>query len=358
MKNDIYLIGEIGYEVNLNTVIEAVASSDKSKPLNVHIHSIGGCVYDGLAIYNYLKGLEQEVNTHSSGLVASIASIIFLAGAKATRNISTTDSFLIHLPMNFGGGNAEDFEKTAKQLRKIENQLADIYALETDLTKEEALELMKRDEMLDVNFLKEKGFVSNIIEFKAVATLTNNNNKNDMADKSVTKDEVEGMFTKFFNKFFPSKPTNKIVSDANGVEIDFTELEADASPAVNDTATVDGANAEGEYVMPSGETYKFEAGVLTEIVEAEGDDDGDGDEDEMAALKAKNADLEAQLAAANALTAKNEKKITKLKTRETEIEASMTALKDSLGSEFTYNDKGHLIPKGDFKETRSIRGSK
>ena len=77
MNNDIYLIGEVGWEITLQSVIDLVEKTDKTKPLNVHIHSQGGGVYDGLAVYNYLKGLDQEVHTYSAGLVASIASIIF-----------------------------------------------------------------------------------------------------------------------------------------------------------------------------------------------------------------------------------------------------------------------------------------
>ena len=160
--NDLYLIGEVGYEITLTDVINKVNNSDKKKPLNINIHSQGGSVYEGLAIYNYLKSLKQEVNTHSSGLVASIASIFFLAGKN--RTINNTDNFLIHLPSGMSMGNAKDFEKTAKELRDIENKLATIYENETNLTKEEALELMKNDEFLNVDFLLEKGFVNDIIK--------------------------------------------------------------------------------------------------------------------------------------------------------------------------------------------------
>ena len=61
MINEIYLVGEIGSEVTLATVLKQVQASDKTQPLNVHIHSGGGSVYDGIAIYNLLKSLPQEV---------------------------------------------------------------------------------------------------------------------------------------------------------------------------------------------------------------------------------------------------------------------------------------------------------
>lgn len=271
MKNDIYLIGEVGFEITLKTVIDAVNKTDQTQPLNVNIHTSGGSVYDGLAIYNYFKGLPQGVHTKSAGLVASIGSIIFLAGDKDNRQINSNDSFLIHLPSGMGFGNAEDLEKNAKMLRDVENKISDIYAKETDITKETAMELMKKDEMMDVNFLKDNGFVSEIIEFKAVANFNNKTMKNE----AVTKKEVETMFNKFFKKFSLKKePKNKIVQDANGVSLDFTELEDSDTVTVGDKALVDGSNAKGDYVLPSGETYTFrDDGELLTITEAEEDGD-------------------------------------------------------------------------------------
>lgn len=328
MANDIYLIGEVGWEITLASVIEQVKNSDASKPINLHIHSGGGSVYDGLAIYNYLKGLDQEVHTASSGLVASIASIFFLAGKRETRKINSTDSFLIHLPMGWSDGNAEDFEKTAKELRDIENKLADIYASETNLTKEEAIELMKKDEMLDVNFLQEKGFVNEIIEFKAVANLTNN--KKETMSEQLTEEKVEGLLNKFYNKFFGKKeaPTSKIVQDANGMDIDFTDVPEDGEPSLGDKATIDGSNAEGEYLMPSGDKFVFEAGELKEIIKEEIEDDNaqlDEANAKIAELEAENETLKAEKeTATNSLS---------------EIKNDFTELKNSISSDYKVNKK-------------------
>lgn len=269
--NDIYLIGEVGWELTLDKVVNLVKESDKTKPLNVHIHSPGGSVYDGLAIYNYLKGLDQEVNTVSSGLVASIASIFFLAGNKETRKVNSTDNFLIHLPSGGSFGNADDLEKTADELRDIEDKLATIYENETNLTKDEALALMKKDEMLTTDFLLEKGFVNEVVEFKAVATF----NKNKMSTEAVTKKEVEGLFSKFKNdlkEFFNmNEPNNKVLKDANGVDIDFTDLKKDEEVTIGAKATINGEKASGEYTMPDGNKLVFENGGVTNIIEEETD---------------------------------------------------------------------------------------
>jgi len=314
MGNDVYLIGEVGYEITLANTIDKVNSTDKSKPLNVHVHSVGGSVYEGLAIYNYLKGLKQEVNTISDGLVASIASIFFLAGNKETRKVNSTDSFLIHLPTGGMQGNASDFEKTAKELRDIEDKLASIYVNETNLTKEEALSLMKEDEMLNVNFLKDKGFVNTINEFKAVAKFNiNNKNKNEMSD-TLTKDEAEGLFAKFektLSNIFGKKeePTNKIVQDSTGAEINFPNVAEDANPQVGDSATVDNEKAEGSYIMPSGETFVFVDGVLDSIAEVAEDNSNE----ELEAAKKKVEELEASLDISNTLNTEKDTEISEIK---------------------------------------------
>lgn len=331
MSNDIYLIGEVGREITLANTIDKVNSSNSAEPLNVHIHSVGGSVYEGLAIYNYLKGLKQEVNTISNGLVASIASIIFLAGRKETRVVNNTDSFLIHLPMGKMEGNAKDFEKTAKELKSIEDKLSNIYVQETNLTKEEALELMNKDEMLDVNFIKEKGFVSTVNEFKAVAKF-NINNKNEMSD-TLTKEDAKGFFDKFektLKNFLGKKdePTNKIVQDSTGAEIDFTAVAEDGTPQVGDAATINNEKAEGSYVMPSGETFVFVDGVLDSIVEVE----AEAENEELEAAKKKIEELEASLVATNSIVAEKEIEVEKMTNSFTEVTNEFTELKNQFSS--------------------------
>jgi ATP-dependent Clp protease, protease subunit len=345
MTNDIYLIGEIGYDVTLQSVINQVDNSDKTLPLNVHIHSQGGGVYDGLAIYNYLKALPQGVNTSSSGLVASIASIIFLAGKKESRSINATDNFLIHLPSAMNWGNAKDLEKTAKELRDIEDKLSTIYENETTLTKDEALELMKKDEFLNVEFLKEKGFVNEIIEFKAVAKF--GNTENNMSE-NLTKKEAENLFEKFGNKlkeiFNPENEalSNKIVQDATGTEIDFLDLKQEDAIIEGVKAKVEGKNADGDYLLPNGDKYTFENGVLKNIVEAE-------------VLEVEN--LKNELTEVKNLVETKDAEIleltNKLKEKESDFEViknEFTELKNTVTSNFEHQDTVELPKKEEIKK--------
>jgi len=341
--NDIYLIGEVGCEITLQSVIDMVAKTDKTKPLNVHIHSEGGAVYEGRAIYNYLKTLDAEVNTYAVGLVASIATIIFLAGKK--RYAYSQNNVLIHLPMNIGIGNAKDLEATAKDLREEEIKLAKVYAEETDFTYDEAVALMNEDRMMSDEEIKKFGLT--IKEYKAVAKFNNNNKR--MEEVKLNKED-KGLINKLIDKIsnkFAGNVKNKIVQDGSGAEIDFFELEEDATPKDGDKAKIEGSNANGEYVMPSGETYSFADGILT-IVPKEDEED----EEDTEALKQEIATLKEQLQNSN----KESKTVTaKLES----IELDFTELKASFKGSFNYDAKDNKNKnKGEQKQSRSFYGKK
>lgn len=350
MSNDIYLIGEVGYDITLDTIIEQIKKTNQEEPLNAHIHSKGGDVYEGLAIYNHLKTLPQGVNTFSSGLVASIASVFFLAGDRKTRTINRLDNFLIHLPSAGAFGNAEDLEKRAELLRGLEDKLAGIYAAETDLTIKEAMDLMKEDKMLDVEFLKEKGIVAEIIEFKAVAKY-DNKQKIDMSEQLTKKEltkELDSFWAKLKKIVNPKgNASNKIVQDANGIEIEFINLSETDIPKIGDEARIEGAKIKDDidYVMPSGETFKFENSKLSEVVEAK---------DEVEALK---AELQTEKDLVATLTTDKKDLDKKLKAKETaftSISDDFKKLKSTVTSAFEHNGTIDLNEDGTPKKKRQL----
>lgn len=367
MKNTIQLFGEIGWEVTLQNVMDQVNETDNDETLKVQIHSGGGSVIEGLAIYNYLKNLEREVHTESVGMVASIASIIFLAGSKRTLN--STSNFLIHCPYTWADGTAEDLKKIAEELQDFENTLVDIYVNETNLAKDEIIELMKEDKFSDVDFLKEKGFVTDIIEFSAVAifkefnnkkkTSTKNkkkstkNKKKSMSKKNLTKDEAKGMLASLGNMIKNLlNPENKLITDANGIEIDFPDVEDDATPEIGDSAQVDGSAIEnGERIMPNGDTWKFEDGKLSEIVSKEEDDD---EENEVEDLKQEIVDLKAER---DSLNEKLTNEIDANKTNLEDIQNKMELIASAVGSDFKY-ENNKRPDKENNSGNRSFKGNR
>ena len=101
-------------------------------PLVVEINSPGGNVWDGLAIYNMLRGRQAPVTTRVVGIAASIASIIALAGD--TVEMAEASLFMIHDPSGMVAGTSDDMRKMANALDQHAEILAGIYTKRTGKT--------------------------------------------------------------------------------------------------------------------------------------------------------------------------------------------------------------------------------
>ncbi|PHQ27705.1 head maturation protease, ClpP-related [Leeuwenhoekiella nanhaiensis] len=362
----IYIYGEIGWIqdknsseygiVTLSDVKRQYDAQKDCKDVKVHIHTIGGVVWEGFAIHDFLRSLGKPITTVIEGVCYSIGTVISLAGD--TRIMTSNSEFMIHMPWGMVSGESADIQKYADSLKKDEHKAADFYAAKTKITKEEALELMKVETFMTPEETLEKGFITEIaIAMRAVAKYKPKSSK--MSKKDDNKKKVNGLMKSIegaFNKFFGNDgaPQLKMVVDANGVEIDFTELEEDDTPAVGDKATIDGAAAEGEHVMPSGETYVFAAGSLTEIKPA---DEGGDDSEEMQQLQTENAQLKKDLAAekkAHKALQKANKKLESdtaaTKKMVETMQADFKKLKKSIGSDFDTDPKNRKDPE---KTTKS-----
>lgn len=101
-------------------------ASNKKKKLTINIHSPGGSVTEGFGIANLIAGHKAETTTVGIGFVASIASVILLAGDRVT--MAENAWLMIHNPWGMMMGDSEDMRKTADLLDKMENQIAGVYA--------------------------------------------------------------------------------------------------------------------------------------------------------------------------------------------------------------------------------------
>lgn len=340
MIGNIYITGEIGVEASLLDVMAQVKKLPESvQSLKVTINSVGGFVDVGFDIFNYLRSLGKPIETVGTGIVASIATVIFMAGS--TRTVAPNTEFMIHLPWTEAMGNADELERYAKELRACEKQLLDFYKKELNLS-EEALQPLLRDESwLTQDQLETLGFTTSQ-PIPVVAKAYYNSKTN----KSMTEDD-KGYFNGIFarlEKLLKPKPKNKVVQDATGAELDFTDLADDATIEVGATATIDGAPAEGEYTMPDGAVYVFSAGELTEIKEVE--------EDELAALKEENELLKQQITDAQASHQEQldsiavEMKSLKARTKSThKVDDKKDGKKDLDGTDRTAGMKNYLTSK-------------
>ena len=96
-----------------------------NEPLEVEITSEGGSVFAGIQISNLLARWKGNVTTHGVGLVASIATVILMAGKKVA--IDENCFAMIHLPWTFTQGNANDLEKEIGTLNKCKEAMMGFY---------------------------------------------------------------------------------------------------------------------------------------------------------------------------------------------------------------------------------------
>ena len=122
---DVYIFDEIGtYGVTAQEFINDIKDL-KDLPINLRINSLGGDVFDGMAMYNVIKRREAKTTVYIEGIAASIATIIALGADEVV--MAENSLFMIHNAWGGTMGEAKDMRKTAYTLDIISGELTDIY---------------------------------------------------------------------------------------------------------------------------------------------------------------------------------------------------------------------------------------
>jgi len=139
----------------------------KGKHVTLRIHSLGGDVLEGNAIYNAIRRHEGGVTVQIDGIAASMASVIAMAGSPV--QMAENGFLMIHNPWSFAVGDAEEMERSAELLQKMTDGLIAIYAARTGLEDDELREMMATETWLTAAEAKEKGFIDEITDRLEIA---------------------------------------------------------------------------------------------------------------------------------------------------------------------------------------------
>lgn len=137
---------------------------DSKAPIYFFIDSPGGSVDSGLAVYNAVRFISCPVYMIGMGLVASIASTIFLAVPKEQRVTFPYTRYLLHQPLGGMRGVVTDIEIHAKEMERTKKELAQIIALATNKDLDKVIKQTDRDYWLIPSEAKEYGLLAHIIE--------------------------------------------------------------------------------------------------------------------------------------------------------------------------------------------------
>ena len=98
-------------------------SADPGKDVSIYINSPGGSVYAGLGIYDTMQYIQSDVSTICTGMAASMAAVLLVAGEKGKRFALKHSRVMIHQPMGGIQGQASDIEITSREILKLKKEL-------------------------------------------------------------------------------------------------------------------------------------------------------------------------------------------------------------------------------------------
>ena len=158
----------LGNFIALDEFLSDIEEIKTKSNINIHINSVGGDFYAGLAIYNRLKSLNSNITTINDGLAASAASIIFQAGK--TRKMNSGSNLMIHGVSGFlyDYYNIEQLRTIIKQFSAHNNAAIGVYSERSGKTKEECKSLMNGETWLTGQEAVDAGLADEIIENKDI----------------------------------------------------------------------------------------------------------------------------------------------------------------------------------------------
>jgi ATP-dependent Clp protease, protease subunit len=140
-----------------------LSSVDKDKPINLYIHSPGGSVYAGFAIYDTMKMMSTPVHTVSVGFTGSMATFLLSAGEKGHRYALAHATIHMHPTSAGSQGYTEDVRIATREQERMQTQLFHLMGKHTGHTWEEIEAFFLRDKFLNVSEALEFGLIDQVI---------------------------------------------------------------------------------------------------------------------------------------------------------------------------------------------------
>ena len=138
-------------------------SSDPGKDVSIYINSPGGSVYAGLGIYDTMQYISSEVSTICTGMAASMAAVLLVAGEKGKRFALKHSRVMIHQPMGGIQGQASDIEITAREIQKIKQELYNIISTHSGQPYDKVYADSDRDYWMTSEEAREYGMIDQVL---------------------------------------------------------------------------------------------------------------------------------------------------------------------------------------------------
>ncbi|WP_267894610.1 ATP-dependent Clp protease proteolytic subunit [Janibacter massiliensis] len=167
LKERIIFLGSDVRDDNANAICAQMlllAAEDPDKDIWLYINSPGGSVSAGMAIYDTMKWIPNDVATVAMGLAASMGQFLLSAGTRGKRYATPHARVMMHQPSGGIGGTASDIKIQAEQMLYTKNKMAELIAEHTGQTVEQITTDSDRDRWFSAEEAKEYGFVDHVFE--------------------------------------------------------------------------------------------------------------------------------------------------------------------------------------------------
>ena len=141
-------------------------SSDPGKDISIYVNSPGGSVSAGLGIYDTMQFVNSPVATICTGMAASMAAVLLVAGAEGKRSALKHSRVMIHQPIGGVRGQASDIEITAREIQKLKQELYTIISDHSHTPYDKVWADSDRDYWMTAQEALDYGMVDQILEKK------------------------------------------------------------------------------------------------------------------------------------------------------------------------------------------------
>jgi ATP-dependent Clp protease protease subunit len=167
LKDRIIWLGSEVRDENANEIaakLLLLAAEDPKKDIYLYVNSPGGSITAGMAIYDTMQFVPNDIVTVGIGMAASMGQLLLTAGTKGKRYITPNARVLLHQPHGGFGGTASDIQTQAQLILDMKRRLAEITAAQTGKTVEQINADGDRDRWFNAQEALEYGFVDHIRE--------------------------------------------------------------------------------------------------------------------------------------------------------------------------------------------------
>jgi ATP-dependent Clp protease protease subunit len=166
LRERIIFLGSVVEDANANAIcaqLLLLAADDPDRDIWLYINSPGGSVSAGMAIYDTMQFVKNDVATVSMGLAASMGQFLLCAGAPGKRYALPHSRIMMHQPSGGLGGTASDIRIQAEQMLYTKKKMAELIAGHTGQTVEQIERDSDRDRWFTADEAKEYGLVDQVV---------------------------------------------------------------------------------------------------------------------------------------------------------------------------------------------------